>query len=393
MLRLRGRAGIAGGLVTALLATIAASAGAHSFDQPDRVLVSTSGSNSEKVSSVPIGQAPGQSETVVMSLSPKGQPFQSGDGLNPSSELEVTTDCSVQLDSCVGTPYAYDPMVDTQLILTPSNDPFGGGGTAVPMAQETGRTCTHEQHHCTIVFPFPASPFTVWPPACANPTTCNLNLVLSAYTSDPGWQSGQVLVVGEDEPGCCGITVQDKGRVNAVRLRPVVSGKEPSGQVTTYSSGRLVSTVPVCDTPSQCKTVVLSQRLDRMRRNEQLAVSADMTSDISSLRYNRVLIKSQLILADRQGATERSAEVKQLEEQKGEIDESNGFNCTQDTTPCQTRKVGVAHLVQSADSRLFVNLVVSSTPAKSGQAQPGEVVTVAPDAALKVVRYPASRYG
>jgi hypothetical protein len=39
-----------------------------------------------------------------------------------------------------------------------------------------------------------------------------------------------------------------------------------------------------------------------------------------------------------------------------------------------------------------VKLVVSSTPAKSGQAQPGEVVTVT-GGTLKVVHYPASRYG
>jgi len=392
MLSPRLRAAIAGGLASALLASIAASAGAQSFDQPDRVLVSTSGSNSELVTKVPIGTAPGQFETVVMSLAPKGQPFQSGDGLNDSSELEVTTDCSAKLDSCVGTPYTFDPQVDTRLILTSSD---GSDGSTV-LTQETGRTCTHEQHHCVIVFQFPDSPFVLLPP------TATLNVVLSAYappdsgyTLNPDGTAPSYLIVGEDEPGCCAITVQDKGRINAVRLRPDVQG-QPAGKVTYYPpSGPLVSSVPVCDSPSQCKTVVFSQRLDNMKKNEQLAVSADMTTNMSNVDRKRVLIKSQLILADRRGATERSTEVKQLEEQKGEIDEGTGFNCTKETTPpCQTtRKVGVAHLIQSADSRLFVNLVVSSTPAKSVPlAQPGESVGVT-GGTLKVVRYPASRYG
>lgn len=390
------RAAIAGGLALVLVAGVAGSAGAHSFDQPDRVLVSTTGNNSELVPTVNIGTAPGQG-TVVMSLAPSGQPLQSGDGLKPSSELQVTTDCSAPLDKCVGTPYSYDPIVATRLILTSSADPTGSGGTAVVLAEQAGRTCTHEQHHCVIVFPLPDSPDSPFavsplaPPCTVAPGGCMLKLVLDAYNS--GGQSGDVLIVGEDEPGCCGITKQDKGRVNAVRLRPVVAGSEPVGEVKTYSSAPRVSSVPVRDTVSEGKTVVFSQRLDKLRKNEQLSVSANMTTDISKLlRYNRALIQSRLILADSRQATAPSTEVKQVEELKGEISEANGFNCTQDTTPCETRKVGTTHLIQNAGGPLYVNLVVSSTPARSTQARPGEAVTVT-GGTLKVVRYPASRYG
>jgi hypothetical protein len=397
----RRRAALVGGLAAALLATITASAGAQSFDQPDRVLVSTSGNNSELVQSVDIGTAPGQVETVVMSLPFKGQPLQPDDGLSPSSEVQVTTDCSTQLPKCVGDPYSYDPIVDARLILTSSADPTGSGGTATVMAQETGRRCAHEQHHCTIVFPFPDSPFAVSPPAppCAFAGGgCRLNLVLSSYNPN-ATVGADKLILGEDEPDCCAITKQDKGRVNAVRLRPDVQG-DPVGAVNTYSSGPLVGSVPVRDTVSEGKTVVFSQRLGKLRKNEQLSVSGNMTTDIcpdteNCLRYNRVLINSRLILANSARATERSANVKDVEELKGEIAEPNGFNCTKDppTNPCQTRKAGVAHLIRNSDSTLYVNLVVSTTPARSGQAQPGEAVTVYPDGTLKVVHYPASRYG
>jgi hypothetical protein len=402
-LRIRRRrpAAIAGGLAAAFLATIAASAGAHSFDQPDRVIVSTSGNNSELVTSLPIETAPGPG-TVVMSLPFKGQPLQAGDGLSSSSELQVTTDCSASGDDCVGTPYTYKPQIDTRLILTSSADPSGSGGTAVTLAQETRRTCTQAQHHCVIVFPFPDSPFQVSSPApsCMAATDgCRLNVVVSAYNAQA--QPTDRLIVGENEPGCCGITAQDKGRVNAVRLRPVVPGPEPSGSVTTYlTSNLLVTSVPVRDTVSEGKTVVLSQPLDKLRKNEQLAVSANVTADISGLtNYNRALIHSQLILADSRRATSSSSTVKQLEELKGEIDEANGSNCTQNqpdpadnTNPCTTLKTGVAHLIQNAGGRLFVNLVVSATPAKTRTVQPGDAVSIK-GGALKVVRYPASRYG
>jgi len=377
----------------ALSASVATSAGAHSFDQPDRVLVSTSGNGSELVKSVSIGTAPG-AETVVMSLPPKGQPFQSGDGLSSGSELEVTTDCSPPGgDQCVGTPYSYDPSVDSRLILTSGDDPTGSSGTAVELAGETGRRCTHEQHHCVLVFSYPSSPFAVPSalPCALAADGCRLNLLLDAYSPDA--QPGNVLIVGENEPGCCGITAQDKGRVNAVRLRPVVPGKEPAGQVKTYSTSTpLVNAVPVRDTVSDSRTVVFSQRLGTLSRNEQLAVSANMSTDMASLPFNRALIQSRLILADSRGATAPSADVKAVEELKGELSEANGFNCTQDTNPCETRKVGVAHLIHSSDSSLYVNLVVSATPAKSGIAQPGQTVSVT-GGALKVVRYPASRYG
>ena len=105
---------------------------------------------------------------------------------------------------------------------------------------------------------------------------CRLNVVLSAYNAQA--QPTDRLIIGENEPGCCGITAQDKGRVNAVRLRPVVPGPAPSGQVTTYLTSKpLVTSVPVRDTVSEGKTVVLPQPLDNLRKNEQLAVSANVS--------------------------------------------------------------------------------------------------------------------
>ena len=196
---------------------MAASAGAQSFDQPDRVAVSTSGNNSELVQSIPIATTSGGGGTVVMSLPFKGQPLKNGDGLRPSTELELTTDCTAQGDGCVGTPYTYNPSIDTKILLTSSADPTGSNGTADVLAQETGRTCTHEEHHCMVVFPLPTNPFVAslpGDPKCVAAGGCLLNVVTKAYSSSA--QAGNRLIVGENEPGCCGLTAQDKGRVNAV---------------------------------------------------------------------------------------------------------------------------------------------------------------------------------
>jgi hypothetical protein len=388
--RPRRRAAVAAGLTAVLLAGIAASAGAQSFDQPDRVLVNTTGSNAERVDRVPIGTAAGQGATVVMSMSPRGQPLQSGDRLNGSSEMEVTTDCVSAAPRCVGNPYTYNPTVDSQLILASDPNATGGPGTA-PVSGLDERICNHEQHHCLVVFPGSAFDVSASNLPCP-PAGCYLNQVVSAY--NPSAQPGDVLIVGEDEPD--GTTVQDKGRVNSVRLRPDVPG-QPSGQVTTYSNtSPRTSSVPVRDHLADSKTVVFSQRLDKLVKDEQLSVSANMTTDISQLSYNRVLVNSRLILATSRTATGPGDLVKRVTEWDGELAEANGFNCTHVDNPCLTQKVGVAHLVADAKRDgdrvpLYVNLVVSSTAA-GGTVHAGDTVKVT-GGTLKVVRYPANRYG
>jgi hypothetical protein len=216
-----------------------------------------------------------------------------------------------------------------------------------------------------------------------------VNLVLSAYNAAA--HAGDVLIVGEDEPDCCGIVLGDKGRVNAVRLRPD-AGLDPTEPVTTSSTDRpRVSRVPVEEQLPDSRTAVFSLRLDGLRKDEQLAVSADMTTDISRLTYARVLVHSRLILAGRRDATGPGTVVRRVADLNGEITEANGFNCIKaDNAPCLTEKVGVGHLIEDARQSgsqvpLYVNLVVGSTAA-GGQVQAGDTVKVT-GGTLEVVRY------
>ena len=74
----------------------------------------------------------------------------------------------------------------------------------------------------------------------------------------------------------------------------------------------------------------------------------------------------------------------------GELTEANGSNCTHPASPCETLKAGVGRLTGRANS-LFVNLVVA-TKALRANPNPGDMLRIA-SGKLKVIRYPASRFG
>jgi hypothetical protein len=396
-----------GAIAVALVATVAGSAGAHSYDQPDRVLVSTTGSQSELVTNLAIGTEPGQGQKVVMSLpcptgsscdpSDKLASLLAGDRLKASSELEVTTDCiNPNPSNCYGhrsdgapASYTYNPSVRSQLILAGAPTATGGSGTT-PISPPREQTCRQQpdrQHHCVLVFDGPFLDVPANAPPCALANTCYVNLVASA--SNPAALDGDTLIVGEDEPD--GTIGQDKGRVNAVRLRPVISGREPAGKVQTFlRTATTVNSLSVGDSSDPKRTVVFSQRLDKLKNGEQLAVSADMTTDISKLPY-KVLVNSKLILTSGQGETTVSDLAKSVAAVSGTITEANGFNCTKTDTPCLTQKVGVGSLIADPGKPLFVNLVVG-TKAIGATPQVGDTVKVT-GGRLQVVRYPASRKG
>jgi hypothetical protein len=394
--RRRVVAGTAGAIAVAALAVTAGLAGAGTYRQPDRVLVATTGDHSELVSTLDIQTQPGIAPQVVMSLpSRRLGALQVGDRLKTSAELEVTTDCLDPEPRCVGNPYDYNPLINAQLILAPNRSATGGAGTT-PISSLQRRTCRQQlpdrQHHCTLAFMWPFIDLLGPSPPCV-PGPCFVNLVADAYSRLA--QPGDKLIVGEDEPD--GTTVQDKGRVNAVRLRPNVAGPKPTDRVTTsVDATPVVNQLVVGSQEDRNQTVVLSQELPDLKRGDQLAVSARMDTDVSKLPYN-ALVHSRLILTSRPDATTVTHLAKQVTSLDGELSEANGFNCTHATTPCRTQKVGVGSLIADAvhqsgePAPMYVNLVVG-TMAKRAQANPGDTVDVL-RGSLAMTRYPASRRG
>jgi hypothetical protein len=386
-----------------LFAALATSAGAFNYDQGYKVLVSTTGNHSELTDHLDITATQGQSPTVVMSL--RLPSLLAGDRLDIGSELEVTTDClnsgghcGRYADGSVGNPYTYNPFVDTQLVLTSGASRTVG----TPISALSERQCRqsprdYRNHHCTLVFPDAGLDVSASGLACPL-SACYVNLVASAWNADA--QNGDKLIVGEDQPD--GSTVQDKGRINAVRLRPNARATAPVQTLST--SDPVADLLPVGNGVID-RSVVFSQRLDNLKTNEQLAVNANMDTNIdcctaagSALPY-RVLIQSKLILASSPTDTTISSAAIDGTTQQGEIAEANGFNCTHfDKTvslspwdsPCQTQKVGVSKMLDNTGT-LYVNLVVG-TEAIGGTPDPTDRVQVT-GGNLNVVRYPASRKG
>jgi hypothetical protein len=379
--------------IAVAIAAVALGAGvarAGTFSQPDRVLVSTSGDHSEQVKTLPVTTAAGAAKEVVMSLPPSSLgSLRTGERLRASSELEVTTDCDVQSTRCVGPPYTFDPTIDAQLILAPDATTTGGP-TTTPISAQIHHTCIQQhanrEHHCVLVFTKPSldvsSPALPCPPAA-----CYVNLVADAYS--PAAQPGDVVLVGEDEPD--GSIHQDKGRVNAIRLRPNAPGPEPRAKVKTYLKRTpQVNRVGIGSNQNGLeRTVVLSTQLRDLRWHDQLEVRAAMQTDVSRLPYN-VLVQSRLILTSGPQTNTVSGLAQRVSTLGGELTEANGFNCTHPASPCETLKAGVGRLTGRAN-RLFVNLVVA-TKALRANPDPSDTLSIT-GGKLKVIRYPPRRFG
>ena len=368
----------------------AGSTTAHVVGDRPKVLVATSGNHSETRKTIPITRRSKAERRVVMSMRPRRLPdLRPGDLLKLSAELEVTLDCHRRARSCAGRPYLYNARLGSQLVLGRGRNATGGRrAIAITARKKTtcrGKPLSSREHHCVIVFTRASLPVGERGTVPCNHLSCRVNLVLDAHSREA--RRGDKLVIGNNRP--TGRIAQDHGRINAVRLRPGAQPSPPK-RITRH---RRRHSVPLNATP----TVVVSKRLDGLRKNEQLAVLARFETDVSHLPYT-ARVSSQLILARRARSTRPSRKVRRVASLEGEIDEINGTNCTKIQTPCPYTKVGVLRMRRDArDSSgrpiaLHVNLYVISNP-KRARRRPGHRLRVLPHPKLEVVRYGPSLRG
>jgi hypothetical protein len=351
-----------------------------------RVLVSTTGNQSERVRTIPITRQQGREKRVVMSMDPQEVPdFVRGDRMKVTAEVQFTVNClpeQRQERSCIGPAYNYNPVVRTSLVLAQGDETTGGGG-AVRISPTKRNICRQRlpfrEHHCVVTFT--EAGFTLRagdsPPCPLD--SCRVNLVAEAH--NPYARSGHRLMVGGLKAN--GSIPQDRGRINAIRFHP---GNQP--EIPALTTKRRIQEQMV---PDLHKQVVYSQELNNLEAGEQLEVSGKLETDISHLSYN-TLTSVELILAARPEATGSSDAVKRVATLDGEIAEQNGFNCTQNRPSCTFRKVGVLQLEQAADRPLFVNLVASFGAKRTAPA-PGDRVRITGRGGLSVVRFPAELMG
>jgi hypothetical protein len=357
----------------------------------DRVQVGTTGNQSELRDRVPIGQFAGHKPRVVMTMGPGGLPsLSSGDKLQATAELEVTTDCLEQSTRCVGEPYDYNPIVQARIVLANAPSLAEGAGTLDLGAQrlKCRQHPPDREHHCVIVFPDTVLDVADRSQLPCAPDACFLNLVVDAHNPKKKKGERNKLLIGEDEPD--GSVGRDKGRLNAIRFAP---GSQP--QVPPQVTNTLL--VPFVPIRKGADVVLFSQELTGLERNDQLAASAVFTVSVGTVPYN-VLNRTRVILAPDPTATKPGKDVKELTEPKGEISEANGFNCTHRNPLCTTIKAGVITMRRDAEDEagdpipLYANVVFDT--AKPGSVAPaGDVVQIFPGGGLSVTTYPAAMLG
>jgi hypothetical protein len=351
-----------------------AAAPAAVADRPGVDAAST-GPHSELRKTVPISRRADVAPRVVLSMGPgRLRGLEVGDRVELSAEVQVTVDCDKRQARCAGRPYDFDPKVIAALELASRKSPEARSRVLARTKLTCRQKLPDRQHHCPIAFDERIRVGKRFP---CRLDRCFANLVVSAHS--PRARGGERMVIGANKPS--GRIVQNKSRLNAVLIdRGVRARRLRTGDLLRRSL-RL----------RPQRKVILSQRVDELRRGDVLAVSAAIRSEVRHLGYN-ALVGAQLIVGRGPGANSPSRLVRRSVWQDGLISPLNGTNCTPPQSPCRTRKVGVVKVRRDVRggsggaAPLFVNLVVR-TKQKRVERRHGDRLRILDDARLVVRRY------
>ncbi len=358
---------------------------------PEVRLIAT-GKQSELVRSVGIARSRKASERVVMSIGPRRLgPLGKGDRLAVSAEAQVSTTCAERSRRCIGRRYRFDPIVTARLVLS-GHRKRGVRGRALSGRKRVvcAQRRPNRNHHCTLTLAGGGTRIGNLAKIPCAPDRCHVNLVVGAHHGRA--RRGNRIVLGGDRAG--GKVVQDKGRLNVVRLpaeRPVrtrVRVGEP-----------LKRSLPIRPQSGPRRRVVYSVAVPALRAGEVLAADGRFATRIGGLRYN-AFVSARLLLAKRPGAIQVTRSIRDLASHGGLLAKHNGFNCTQGPsgyrTPCVTRKAGALRIRNDAVDKtgaprmLYVNLVAAARPRLIGPGRRPRAfhrAKLAPAGGLDVVRY------
>ncbi len=332
---------------TVVLALAAAPVPSAAAAQPRAVDAATTGVNSELRRTVPITRTRDAQPRVVLSMGPgKLAGLRQGDRLELSSEVQVTVDCDKPSPRCAGRPYDYDPRVTVALEVAGRKSASAPARVLARRHLRCRQRLPNREHHCPVVFDRTTRIGDGFPCRLDH---CYANVVVSA--SSPHSRGDERMIIGANKPN--GRIVQNKGRLNAIRIPPGVTAQRDRTKKLRRGSLRL----------RPRRKVVLSQKVDRLRRGDVLAVTAALRSDVRRLGYT-ALVGGQLVVARGPRATTPTRLVRRSVWLQGMISPTNGTNCTPAQSPCETRKAGVVkvrrdvHGGSGGSAPLFVNLVI-----------------------------------
>ncbi len=357
----------------ALAGALASAGGLASAGQTARIdgpalITSLAGQGPNEVrTTIPISRKRGAEPRVVLSEPlDLGGGLRHGDVLRATAELQVTTTCVTPEPRCIGVPYGFTPRTDASLMLA-SNSSATGGRKAEPISGTKTINCNQQRpnrnHHCVFAFANAGKQIRQAGNEPCRPGSCFLNVVASADHKNAS--SGNVLVIGTDRPD--GSVEGDKGRVDGFIER----GDVPRAK-KFENDEKMADKVPIEPENQDGQKVVRSLRLDGLEKGDVLQISAKQTMRISSVNYS-VYIGTKVILAP--GPKDKASKgfVNDVVSNRGDVTESNGFNCTQGRSafedPCTTKKAATVliegDLPQSGNGEpkpVFVNIVTAGLP-------------------------------
>ena len=344
-----------------LLAAVAVCAGllapaAVAHAPSTSVKAATTGVGGELKKTVPITRAPGSEPRVVLSLGPgKLSALQRGGHLELSSEVQLTVDCDRRSRRCAGRPYKYDPHITVSLVVAPRRSARSSGRVLARRTLTCRQKLPNRQHHCPVAFNRKLRVGKHFP---CRLHRCFANVVVSA--ANPRARRPDRIIIGANKPS--GRIVQNKSRLNAVMRDRGSSGRRLATHHLSRHSLRL----------RPQRKVLLSQKVEGLKRGDVLSASAAVRSDVRHLGYN-ALVGAELVIARGPNAPSPSRLIKRSVSQKGQISPLNGTNCTPANSPCLTRKVGVTTIRRQLRGHsgdplpLFVNLVIRTKQKRVGR--------------------------
>ncbi len=358
------------------------------------VHVATSTDHPELTKTIPVAGRRGAQKRVVMTIGPdKLGDLARGDRLEVDSEVEVSTCLKHnRLDPgpgfpCVGRTYGYDPRIDAQIVLASDSSATGGDKT-LPVSRNEGLSCKQKQpnrnHHCVIAIGGEGIDIGDTSALPCDPGSCHLNLVMSA--SHHGAKKGQKVVIGANARG--GAIKQDKGRLDAVRLRPGDQAR-PAPLETRDPSHSHIPIVGHGKSPKQ--QVVYSIPLPNLREGEKLVVEGKLVAKLAN-PYS-AFTTTDVILATGPNSADHGGLPHHVAGHGSEIGRSNAFNCTPGpsafSNPCTARKFGVAEITHDSPKTLYLNLTTGmAVEFPPGRFHRGDRAKVLDRGMLSVTRYP-----
>jgi len=333
--------------------------------------------NAELVKLLPVATSEDAAERrVVMRLSPGDLPnLQPGDRLFAPAEVQVTTRCDI---GQVAPGCDYNPNVAAMVIITGNRDDTTGGGTNSIVIARESRDCTKESHHCMFVFTLSEASATLAGAPCIAGNSCYVNLVMWAW--HPAARAGGTdgVLVGQNNGDYLdnGEVDGDSGRLMAIRERGITA----ADRVARETSGGGSVDINLDARP----VLIFSHRLKDgdVAAHEQFAIEAKLVTDVS----DRARVSTTMFVTKDPHATDPGGFDAIT---PTHIGEGNGFNCTDGTAPCTTRKVSVFRADRDIAGPVYVNVIVQSAVPGGGAAR---VTVRRGDSWVRSVRYGASFY-